>query len=79
MKRGIAFTPDGPLTVQDMADIVAASDADGRPRQCVVEIRTPMAGDRRQVTATVTDVIWRPPPPPPEQPTDLDQPTEQEN
>jgi hypothetical protein len=45
-----------------MADIVEASDQAGRPRQCVIDMRTPMAGDRRRVTVTVTDTIWRPAP-----------------
>lgn len=63
MRRGLAFTPDGPLTVDDLQQIVAAANEDHRPGASICEIRTPMAGDRRQVTVTVTDQIWRPPPP----------------
>lgn len=62
MKRGTAFTPDGPLTLGDLREIVKSCGAgragqDGR----IVEIRTPMMGDRRQVTLTVTDETWLPP------------------
>lgn len=59
MKRGTAFTPDGPLTLGDLRDIAYNYDGDD---DYIVEIRTPMAGDRRQVTLTVTDQRWTPPP-----------------
>lgn len=69
MKRGTAFTPDGPLTLGDLREIVRDHYGDniaGGPDSYLgdsrlVEIRTPVAGERRQVTLTVTNQRWQPP------------------
>lgn len=63
MKRGLSFTPDGPLTLGDLR-VIAASVGTDADDDRIVEIRTPMAGDRRAVTLTVTSERWQPPPPP---------------
>lgn len=79
MKQGLAFTPDGPLTLQDLHEILESSNEAGSPSSSVVEIRTPMVGDRRQVTVTVTNEIWRKPPPPPAPEPEAPQPDTQED
>lgn len=68
MKRGDAFTPDGPLTLGDLRDLVFSFYGTDLEEQLghaddarIVEIRTPMGPDRRQVTLTVTEQRWRPP------------------
>jgi hypothetical protein len=50
VRRGTSFTPDGPLTLGDLADMV--SECADQPRTALVEIRTPMV-DRKRVTLTV--------------------------
>ncbi|EIC70402.1 hypothetical protein [Mycobacteroides abscessus] len=53
MKRGQVFIPDGPLTLGDLRRIVA--DSDGKPDDRLIDLQTPMAGDRRQVKVTVLE------------------------
>lgn len=66
MKCGTAFTPSGPLTFGDLEQIVVHGQRAHTAPDSIVEVRTPMAGDRRQVTLTVTNERWTPPPPPPD-------------
>lgn len=54
MKRG-ALTPEGPLCMGDLRRLVRNADALQYRDSALVEITTPMAGDRRRVTLTVTD------------------------
>lgn len=58
MKYGQAFTPDGPLTLGDIRHIAEHTLGDDNQ---IVECRTPMGPDRRQVTLTVTTDRWDPP------------------
>ncbi|GAS94379.1 uncharacterized protein RMCC_1345 [Mycolicibacterium canariasense] len=58
MRRGDAFTPEGPLTLGDIREIAYTAKGDDSQ---IVEVRTPMGPDRRQVTLTVTDQRWHPP------------------
>ena len=77
MKRGAAFTPDGPLTLGDLREIAYTARGDDSQ---IVEVRTPMGPDRRQVTLTITDERWTPPAPP-QSPAQMaeNQPAEQES
>lgn len=84
MKRGQAYTPDGPLTLGDLREIVLDQYGDGIrgvngtfiDDLQIVEVRTPMGPDRRRVTLTVTSERWEPPAVPAD--TAEPQPTEQE-
>lgn len=53
MKRGQVFIPDGPLTLGDLRWIVDQSG--GKPDDRLIDLQTPMAGDRRCVKVTVLE------------------------
>lgn len=55
MKRGESFTPDGPLSLDDLRELV--HETVSRPGNSLIDIRTPLT-DRHRVTLTVL-----PPPP----------------
>jgi hypothetical protein len=55
MRKGEAFTPDGPLCLDDLRELVEQTIE--RPGRSLIDVRTPMV-NRKQVTLTVL-----PPPP----------------
>lgn len=62
MKRGQVFIPEGPLTLGDLRRVVA--ETVDSPDDRLIDLQTPMAGDRRQVKVTVldhADHVRRPP------------------
>lgn len=49
------LTPLGPLTLGDLRRLVANANLWGYSDAALVAVSTPIAGDRRRVTLTVTD------------------------
>lgn len=53
-RRG-EYTPAGPLTLGDVLLMGANAVRLGYPNESLIDIKTPMVGDRRRVTLTVID------------------------
>lgn len=78
-QRQGTFTPNGPLTLGDLREMIRGADRLNYPDDAAVDVKTPMTGDRRRVTFTVTDgyqeSLGEPPDvaPPPDEPQEGDE------